>query len=314
MNWIEHRALYELYTTGSVKINRTIEKSAEIVFLNRSLGLLQQKGNNLVTTESFLKVYETKFKDRYLTFLGFLQEQELLRSQTRFEENDIQILMNINDRMLSGELSELRQQIIDYDESLRGVSLMFFKNEKYLLDKPSLIQALKKVLNVEAFSNEKDQQYIYKLECDNPQRIVLCENLDFLTKPNKPRKHQIELWYAGGKNVSKLQYAKDRDLPIFYSCDWDYDGLFIIYPLVKEKIPNIRLLSPNGTPKSIADTEHQSKWQNQTKRNELAEKQTFTTQELELIDQLIAQDQWIIEESNDLLAMLNLNIFNNVLR
>ncbi|OJW17281.1 hypothetical protein [Mucilaginibacter sp. 44-25] len=307
MNWIEHRALYELYATGSVKINKTIEKSAEIIFLNRSLGLLQQKGNNLIAADGFLRVYETKFKDRYLTYRHFLQTQELLKLQTRFEENDIQILMNINDRMLSGELSELRQQIIDYDESLRGVSLMFFKNEKYLLDKPSLIDALKKMLNVEAFSNEKDQQYMYRLECDEPQRIVLCENLDFLTKPNKPRKHHIELWYAGGKNVAKLHYAKDRDLPIYYSCDWDYDGLFIIYPLVKQKIPNITLLLPNGMPKSISETEHRSLWQNKTKRDELADTGTFNTEELSLIDTLISQDQWIIEESNDLVTMLNLS-------
>ena len=307
MNWIEHRALYELYNAGSVKINKTIEKSAEIIFLHRSLGLLQQKGDNLITTDGFSKVYENKFKDRYLTFLEFLQEQELLRTQTRFEENDIKILMNIHERMLSGELSELRQQIIDYDESLRGVSLMFFKNEKYLLDKPSLIDGLKKVLNVEAFSNEKDQQYIYKLECDDPQRIVLCENLDFLTKPNKPRKHQIELWYVGGKNVTNLDFAKDRGLPIFYSCDWDFDGLFIIYPLVKEKIPNIELLLPNGSPKSIVATEHQSKWDNLDKRNELINKSIFSALQLQLIDQLMAQNQWIIEESNDLLTMLDLH-------
>jgi hypothetical protein len=306
MNWIEHRALNELYTTGSVKINKTIEKSAEIVFLNRSLGLLQQKGNSLIASDGFFKVYETKFKDRYLTYLNFLKTQELLKLQTRFEENDIQILMNINDRMLSGELSVLRQQIIDYDESLRGVSLMFFKNEKYLLDKPSLIDGLKKVLDIEVFSNEKDQQYMYRLECDAPQRIVLCENLDFLTKPNKPRKHHIELWYAGGKNVAKLQYATDRDLPIYYSCDWDYDGLFIIYPLVKQKIPNIKLLLPNGAPKSILETEHQSLWQSKTKRDELADTGTFNTQELIIIDTLISQDQWVIEESNDLVTMLNL--------
>jgi len=307
MNWIEHRALYELYSAGSVKINKTIEKSAEITFLNRSLGLLQQKGNNLIAADGFSKVYENKFKDRYFNFLKFLQEQELLRSRTRLEENDIQILININNRMQSGELFELRQQIIDYDESLRGVSLMFFKNEKYLLDKPSLIDGLKKVLNVEAFSNEKDQQYIYKLECDDPQRIVLCENLDFLTKPNKPRKYQIELWYVGGKNVTKLDFAKDRGLPIFYSCDWDFDGLFIIYPLVKKKIPNIELLLPNGSPKSIVATEHQSKWENLDKRNELINKSIFSAHQLQLIDQLIAQNQWIIEESNDLLTMLDLH-------
>jgi hypothetical protein len=127
-----------------------------------------------------------------------------------------------------------------------------------------------------------------------------------LTKPNKPRKHHIELWYAGGKNVAKLQYSQTRDLPIYYSCDWDYDGLFIIYPLVKQKIPNIKLLMPNGSPKGIIETEHKSLWQNKTKRDELTNSNIFTAQELALINPLIARDQWIIEESNDLLTMLNL--------
>jgi hypothetical protein len=153
--------------------------------------------------------------------------------------------MGIDELKKEGNLDELRQQIIASNETLRGVSLMFFKNEKYLDNKDSLIKALKTVLEVELFANEKDQQYIYKLECHNPKLIVLCENLDFLKKPVKPREYGIELWYAGGKNVEKLKYADTRGLPIFYSCDWDYDGLFIIYPLVKEKIPSINLLTPN---------------------------------------------------------------------
>jgi hypothetical protein len=206
----------------------------------------------------------------------------------------------------AGNLDQLCKQLAEADESVRGVSQMFFKNDKYLDNRSSVIDALKVILEVTHFSNEKDQQYMYRLECDDPQKIVLCENLDFLTKPNKPRKYHIELWYAGGKNVAKLQYAQTRDLPIYYSCDWDYDGLFIIYPLVKQKIPNIKLLQPNGLPKSIAETEHKSLWQNETKRNELASANIFNAQELMLIDALIAQDQWIIEESNNLLTMLEL--------
>ncbi|MDX8554440.1 hypothetical protein MK851_12510 [Tenacibaculum sp. 1B UA] len=44
----------------------------------------------------------------------------------------------------------------------------------------------------------------------------------------------MELWYAGGKNVKKMDYGDTRGLPVYYSCDWDYDGLFIISPLVIE--------------------------------------------------------------------------------
>jgi hypothetical protein len=83
-----------------------------------------------------------------------------------------------------------------------------------------------------------------------------------LTKPNKPRKYNIELWYAGGKNFQKLDYADKRGLSIFYSCDWDYDS-HLIYSLVIEKIPEIQLLTPNGEPKSIKQTEHNSHWSTQ---------------------------------------------------
>jgi len=71
------------------------------------------------------------------------------------------------------------------------------------------------------------------------------------------RSHHIELWYAGGRNVDKLKYVGNREIPIYYLCDWDYDELDI-YKSVKEKIPHIELLTPNGNPKGIVETEHKS--------------------------------------------------------
>jgi hypothetical protein len=307
MNWTVLKALDHLYQNQQVKKNKTLTESGEIAYLIDPLQLVQEQSKNYVAQAGYPEFYDKHYKNSFEKYQAFLNNNSLLKSQTRFEEKDIQTLMRIKASKDAGNLDQLRAQLIEFDESVRGVSQMFFINDKYLDNRPSVVDALKVILDISHFSNEKDQQYMYRLECDDPERIVLCENLDFLTKPNKPRKHHIELWYAGGKNVTKLQYAKTRDLPIYYSCDWDYDGLFIIYPLVKEKIPNIKLLFPNGTPKSIADTEHQSKWQNKTKRNELADTGAFNEQELTLIDILIAQDQWIIEESNNLLTMLKLN-------
>ena len=177
---------------------------------------------------------------------------------------------------------------------------MFFKNEKYLLGKEALINAVKLLLDIDELVDDKDLQYKYVLECKNPKCILLCENIDFLKRPTLVRTNHIELWYVGGKNVTKLDYADTRGLPIYYSCDWDFDGLFIIYPLVKEKIPNIKLLTPNGIPKSILETEHNSKWENIKDRNIdhlLAPKQ------LDLLNKIIKHNQWIIEESNNLIEM-----------
>ena len=304
MIWTVLKALDKLYHREPVSINQTLKDSGEISYLIEPLQLVQEDSKQLIAQEGFADFYEKHYKRNFEKYKTFLNDNNLLKTQTRFEERDIQTLMRIKALRDVGDLDQLREQLIEFDESVRGVSQMFFTHDKYLDNRPSVVDALKILLDISHFSNEKDQQYMYRLECEDPQHIVLCENLDFLTKPNKPRKHHIELWYAGGKNVPKLRYSKTRDLPIFYSCDWDYDGLFIIYPLVKEKIPEINLLIPNGIPRSILETEHRSKWQSPNKLNKLVEKNIFNKEEFQLIDRLIAEDKWIIEESNDLLLML----------
>ncbi|HMU04688.1 MAG TPA: hypothetical protein PJ990_13740, partial [Saprospiraceae bacterium] len=199
--------------------------------------------------------------------------------------------------METGNLLPLRGQIIKKEATVRIVSLMFFKNEKYLLGKEALIYAVKTLLQIEELADDKDLQYKYVLECNNPKCIVLCENIDFLKRPTLARANNIELWFAGGKNVNKLDFSDPRGLPIYYSCDWDFDGLFIIYPLVKQKIPEIQLLTPNGSPKSIEETEHNSKWKNIKDKNIDF---LLTPKQLSLVKELIQNNQWIIEESNDI--------------
>jgi hypothetical protein len=305
MNWIELRALHELYRTGTVAKNNTLSGSAVIRYLENSVNVLQQTFKKLQAMDSYYSFYEANYLVKYQQYEKFLQEIGTLKPQSRFELSDIDILMAIDSGRRDGSLEFLREQIISSNESLRGVSLMFFKHEKYLLNRPSLVEVLKKILDVESFSNEKDQQYIYKLECHGPRAVVLCENLDFLTKPDKPRKHRIELWYAGGKNIKKLVYANPRGLPIFYSCDWDYDGL-LIYLWVKKIIPAIQILSPNGSPRSIEETEHDSLWPSLDDGIELSgyPSDAFNAAQKELIQRLISANLWIIEESNDLIAML----------
>ena len=303
MNWIELKALHDLYLNGEVRLNETLSKSSELGFLAHSYKVLQFTSKTIQRLDGFAELYNRRYLGNYMLYFTFLQEQRFLKPQTRWEERDIQVLMTIKSGLDSGELTGLRDQIIASEESQRGISLMFFRNEKYLDTRPSLVEALKRLLNVLQFSNEKDQQYIYRLECHQPKAIVLCENLDFLTKPTRPRAAGIELWYAGGKNVDKLSYADPRGLPIYYSCDWDFDGLRIIYPLVKQKIPSINLLTPNGAARSITEMEHLSVWQ-MSKLQDASFTDLFSTDQLQLIQKLAEAGQWIIEESNDLMRML----------
>jgi hypothetical protein len=301
MNWIELRALNNLYSYGNVKINDTLAKSGEINYLINSLRVLERTHDKLHILEGFAEIYEKDYLEKYNRYVAFLSHNELLKPQLRFEESDIQILIEIKENMSNGNLEPLREQIIKNEATVRIVSLMFFKNEKYLLEKEALINAVKLVLDIHELADDKDLQYKYVLECKDPHCIVLCENIDFLKRPTLARTNHLELWYVGGKNITKLDYADTRELPIYYSCDWDFDGLFIIYPLVKEKIPNVKLLTPNGIPKSIVETEHNSKWENIKDRNI---DHLLTPKQLDLMNKIIKHNQWIIEESNKLIEMI----------
>ena len=209
-------------------------------------------------------------------------------------------------QMDDGALKEIRQQIIDSDETRRGVSLMFFKNEKHLDSSEALERAVKNILRIESFADNRDFQYLYVLQCHKPKLIILCENLYFLKMPEKARKSDIELWYAGGRNIDKLRYAQNRDLPVYYLCDWDHDGLDI-YRSVKEKIPHIELLTPNGKRSDIVKTEHKSLWRNPGTPSLLSglSADLFTKDQRQLIEVLIKENAWIVEESNNLPALVN---------
>jgi len=306
MNWITLTALHEIYQLGQTRRRVTIINDPYIAYLIRMTREIAERGEYLIAGNGFNDFYKGRHLANYINYFDFLKRNHLLKPQTRYDETDIQVLMDIEERMATGDLIPLQEQIVKSNETLRGVSLMFFKNEKYLEGRPSLTEALKKLLNVTHFADDRDQQYKYVLECKAPRRIVLCENIDFLKKPTKPRQNGIELWYAGGKNVDKLDYIETRGLPIFYSCDWDFDGL-LIYTWVKQKIPSITLLFPNGASRSIVATEHKSQWRFPEQPSQLSglDAAIFNNPERKLIENLIASDSWIIEESNDLLEMVD---------
>ena len=309
MNWNTLKALNEIFAQGRTRRTESFSSDPVVQHLIYSTKELYEDGGLVRKGKDFDIYYSRYHLKNFELYLHFLVEKNLLKPQTRFQESDIKILMDIDQRVRCGDLNPLREQIIQSGESVRGISLMFFKNEKYLDGRESLINGLKVVLQVSDFADDRDQQYKYVLDCDSPKCIVLCENIDFLKKPTLPRKNNIELWYAGGKNIAKLQYADTRGLPIYYSCDWDYDGL-LIYGMVKEKISSIELLLPTGSMKNISATEHDSHWKDNQHPENLSglPKELFDEPRRKLITQLIVNDAWVIEESNDLLTMIKRKI------
>ena len=67
------------------------------------------------------------------------------------------------------------------------------------------------------------------------------------------------------------------------------------------------LLFPNGPRKSIKTTEHKSLWRSAHDSRLLSglDRALYKVRERQLIMKLISSDEWIIEEKNDLIAMLN---------
>jgi hypothetical protein len=129
MNWIELKALNNLYRNKEVKLNETLAGSGEITYLINSLKVLDKTHNKLFSLEKFNKLYEEHYLEKYDRYEFFLMSNCLLKAQTRFDENDIKILINIKSLKDDGSLDGLREQIIASNESVRGVSQMFFKNE-----------------------------------------------------------------------------------------------------------------------------------------------------------------------------------------
>ena len=301
MNWTVLKSLHQLFLDRKTKVKHSLKEDSSFQLLVSNKEIIEV-GKNYLPGLLFDSYYKKHHLNQFPIYFDFLETHNPLKK--RFEEEDIKTLIELQSKKQSGNLIPSREQLIEAQETVRGFSTMFFKNDKYLDKKDSLIKAINQILDITLVEN-KDQQYLYILQCEKPELIVLCENLDFLRKDKMPRENNYELWYAGGKNVPKLKYADTRGLPIFYSADWDADGLEI-YELAKEKIPELQLLFPTAISKSIVDTEHSSHWKNQDKPEALSNLSShlYSEKYKAKIKKLIETNHWIIEESNDLKKMI----------
>ncbi|WP_417237231.1 Wadjet anti-phage system protein JetD domain-containing protein [Bizionia paragorgiae] len=306
MNWIELKALNKLYNTGKVKINQTLAKSP--VFKSHKDALEIERGRKFFTrNDIFIEVYEKRYLKDFEKYSTFLEAEKLLKPQLRFNKKDIDLLIQFKQGIADGSLLQRRNELKEAQESVRGFSHMFFKNDKYLDGKTLLIDAINKIFNITLVDN-KSQQYLYVLQCEAPKLIILCENGNFLNRDKIPRANGYELWYAGGRNIPKLEYTHQirRGLPIYYSGDWDKDGLEI-FELAKQKIPDLELLFPNGVSKSISATDHKSLWKYPEAPEKLSglNPSLYTKKDKNKIIELITKNHWITEEGNNLKVMID---------
>lgn len=300
LSWRELKALNDLYINGFTRAK--IQNHAYIQYLFRDRGLLDQKFGNanvLIATQNFEQFYEMQLKDNFSFYSSFFGSHGFLKPQSNYQERDIRVLMLIADK---------KKEILDSKYSRKKFSSLFFDDSKYLKQDSSLEKAVLSILELDAFqlNDPSDQQYRLVLDCKSPKLIVLCENIDFLLYPELARENNIWLWYIGGNNTKKLDHLPPVTLPIYYSCDWDYDGLKI-YERIRDKIPAIELLYPNNPLLKPVDTyNHKSSWKSHMNVSKLnLNSDYYDKRSIQLIESLVAQDCWIEEESNDLIQMIS---------
>lgn len=311
MKWNVLKDMQKLYEHGKIKRKPSFVNDSYINHLMHSTKELCALRKEVIIPDNstFKQTYEKLYLEKFIKYRTFLETNELEKPQTRFEHSDIEQLIEIKTQMDSGSLKSLQEQILKANETVRGISFMFFKNEKYLDEKKALVEAIEKILEVPELPSGKDKQYLYVVPCKSAKAILLCENLYFLRVPDRVKNYSVELWFAGGYNINMLENVDTRSLPIYYSCDWDYDGLKI-YDSVKAKVPYIELLFPNANPVSIIKSEHNSHWKNVHIPEALSDLNSdlFSIREKQLIHQLISDNTWIIEESNDIAEMIKYKI------
>lgn len=304
LNWRHLKALNDLYQLGNSKAKIQDHSYIRYLILKRLLTPKVGNHNILQANASYKNFYEANFKENFIHFEEFLNTSGLPDDGVRrYTEEEIKTLIFIRDN---------KNELKKYLSTERTFSSQVFKSSKYLENKPGLKNAVYKLLDIVEFPERdpKNNQMRLVVDCPNPQLIVLCENMNNLKMPWEKRKYHIELWYVGGNNIGIIDEIpfKYLELPLYYVCDWDYDGLRI-YTDVKEKIETkgktITLIQPDdlGLALPVNSDHHNSKW---LKDKEFSGLNTgdFSNEQKKLITHLIRNNLWIEEESFNLVELL----------
>lgn len=307
IQWKFLRGLHQLYIEGRTKLKIDNNDYIRHILLNQKKLLRYKIGNHAVLESCgrYNEFYEKEFLDTFNYYNTFFEESGLENnSKKNFTEEDLKALM-----FVYYNREELRSKLT----TQKKLSAQLFRNEnsKYIENKPSLKKAILQLLAVDEFPEQdpKNQQWRFVIDCINPRVIVLCENLDCLKIPVEYKKNDIELWYVGGNNTRPLiDISQDKlSLPIFYFCDWDYHGLSIyskIKDIFRSKNKEIKLVRPNDDAKRlpVKVQHHKSSW-NHKGFSDL-NRDHYMQEEIDLINDLIIRQEWIEEESMDLIELM----------
>jgi len=253
----------------------------------------------------FKEYYEKEFLDYFEYYSNFFQKAGLeSNAHKTYNEDDLKSLA-----FIFYQKDELKKNLTtEYTFSAR---VFKGKGAKYLTNRPSLRNAVLQLLEIDEFPEKdpKNAQWRFVVDCENPKMIVICENLACLKVPYEYKQNNIELWHVGGNNTNPLKAIPSTKLklPLFYFCDWDHHGLSIfsrVKSIFQEKDKSITLIEPVSLDEALPvdSPHHNSKW----RKKELSglKQDDFSEQQQNKISNLINDDNWVEEESMDLLSLL----------
>lgn len=197
---------------------------------------LRENPTKFCTTHLFEELFAKEIILLFQKFNSFIKKYQIENLENYYSVQEFEALIKIeNDRV----------DILSGEHSFQVILTKYFGSSKHRKADSILSEAIKKILGVVYFPEEnKDQQFLSILYPINESRfIILCENKNRLIIS---RHDFIEFWYVGGKNIKQLQFVPKPILPIFYLCDWDFDGLNIYTEIKRKYFPTISAIIPDN--------------------------------------------------------------------
>lgn len=305
INWPQLKSFHQVYEGGSTRSNLfKVPYFDKLRIQNRVLRYKSGNRSIIEGTRLLKEFYEFNFLEPYHRYIEFFNQTGVQSDGRRpYKLYDLETLIYIqkNKAELSANLT-----------TERTFSSQVFKGSKYLENNISVRNAVLQILGIDQFPKSDPKDFVWRLivDCPSPRMILLCENLDTLKYPDIAIALGVELWYVGGNNIGILKnLSVDKlTLPIYYRCDWDYHGLRIygdVVNLLKEKGKDISILDPLDTSHRLPvdSPYHNSEWKIDVAFSGLNQ-YLYNKKQKALIEELIANEQWIEEESQDLELLL----------
>jgi len=310
LEWKYLKGLHQLYENKRTQLKILNDNFISQVLFEQMKLIRYQTGNHniLIPTRRYNLFYKQHYKDTFEYYNSFFRESGIDgNAHKRYDRSDFESLI-----FIFKNKEKLRETLTtEYTFSTRVFKR---KGAKYLTNKPGLKKDVLKLLEIDEFPEKDPKNNLWRIvvDCLNPKVIVVCENIACLKVPVEYKKRGIELWYVGGNNTKPLLDLPLEKLihPVFYFCDWDYNGLQIfsrIKGIFNSKKVDINLLEPLDLSIAIPTNvpHHKSRW----KRKEFSRlvEDDFTNSQIKIITILINNDEWIEEESMKLIEILESN-------